>query len=205
LKALTPKAKQTSILIATGALSGFGTTLAYLSVYIAALKYVLPQCHFTKRQLQKAETKSLPIIIARCGYNRHTARALRYAPTAYAGCGFISWYTLQSKGQICLFLKHWWTDTIISKTRRIALAWSQWQTGFSHPILQQPHKTTPHLKTRWIKSLQTALSLLQGQILIHSTYVMPPEREHDIHIMVDWVCQRRNIFQDRDIKIINYC
>jgi hypothetical protein len=33
---------------------------------------------------------------------------------------------------------------------------------------------------------------------------MPPEREHDIHI-IDWVCQRRNIFQDRDIKIINYC
>jgi hypothetical protein len=144
------------------------------------------------------------MIVARCGYNRHTSRALRYAPLSYAGCGFISWYTLQSEGQICSFLKHWRTDTIISKTLRIALAWSQqWQAGFSNPILQQTHAPIPHLESRWIKSLRQALHTLQGQILVNKPYVMRPERENDIHIM-DWVCKHREIFKDNDIRIINY-
>jgi hypothetical protein len=33
---------------------------------------------------------------------------------------------------------------------------------------------------------------------------MPPDRKNDIYIM-DWVCQRREQFKDRDIQIINYC
>jgi hypothetical protein len=42
LRAISTKAKHTSTLIATGAFTRFGTTLAYFTVYIAALKYVLP-------------------------------------------------------------------------------------------------------------------------------------------------------------------
>jgi hypothetical protein len=64
------------------------------------------------------------IILAKCSYNRHTAYAILYAPTAYAGGGFIHWYTLQREGQITNFLKHWRTGTMISTMLRIDLAWS---------------------------------------------------------------------------------
>ena len=74
LKALKAKAKDISILIGTGALSRHGADLAYHAMYCASLKYVLPQCFFTPHTLDQAEAKSLPIILAKQGFNRNTAK-----------------------------------------------------------------------------------------------------------------------------------
>jgi hypothetical protein len=124
LQALQKKAKEIATMIATGALTRHGADMAYQSVYCSSLRYVLPQCYFPYKVLDNAEAKSAPIILAKQGYNRNTAKALRYAPKSIAGCGMTPWKVLQGEGQISLFLKHWRTDTIISKTLRIALAWT---------------------------------------------------------------------------------
>ena len=68
-------------------------------------------------------------------YNRHTAAAILFAPINYAGGGFVHLYMLQDEGQICNFLKHWQTDTVVSKMLKIDVAWAQWQAGTSHAIL----------------------------------------------------------------------
>jgi hypothetical protein len=135
LKILISKMSNISTLIHIANLSRYGATTAYLGIYISSLKYVLPQCFFDDRTLQKAERKTIPLIVAKCGYNRTTAIALRYAPTHHAGCGFVRWQTLQGEGQIHLFMKHLRTDTIISQVLRIAISWCQWQSGLSTSIL----------------------------------------------------------------------
>jgi hypothetical protein len=86
-------------MIATGSLSRHGANMAYQSVYCSSLRYVLPQCYFPYKVLDKAESKSAPIILAKQGYNRNTAKTLRYAPKAFAGCGMIPWKVLQGEGQ----------------------------------------------------------------------------------------------------------
>jgi hypothetical protein len=71
LKALSKKAKQTTMLIATGSLSRYGTQLAYTGVYLSSLKYVLPQCYFEHKNLAKAQAKTASITLAKMGFNRH--------------------------------------------------------------------------------------------------------------------------------------
>ena len=107
LAALTTKANSITTLICISQLSRFGSTLAYHGTYIPSMKYVLPQCFFEEKALDKAERQSLPPLIAKCGYNRKIAIGLRYAPLSYAGCGFVRWSTMQGEGQVTLFLKHW--------------------------------------------------------------------------------------------------
>jgi hypothetical protein len=114
LSALISKSQQQTLLIATGALSRHGAMLAYFGIYIAGLCYVLPQCHFAHSQLDKAETKTISTILAKCGFNWHTPCPIRYAPTSIRGCGMIPWWVLQSEGQLLLFLKHWRTNTMVS-------------------------------------------------------------------------------------------
>jgi hypothetical protein len=121
----------------------------------------------------------------------------------YGGCGFIPWSVLQGEGQVCLFIKHWRTHTIVSRTLRIALAWSQKQTGFSLPILQYPQSAAPHLEARWIRSLREALLNVQGSIIVDRPYTIAPERTNDRHIM-DWIIESKK-FYDKDIRILNYC
>jgi hypothetical protein len=203
LAALTKKAHQIATLLSLSHLSRFGTTLAYQSLYLASLKYVLPQCFFADHVLDRAESKTLPSIIARCGYNRNTALALRYAPLSYGGCGFVRWSTMQGEGQVMLFIKHWRTDTMISITLRVALSWSQWQSGISKPILHNTRIKLPHLECRWLKSLRDFLRHIHARIRVDFPWVVPPERENDIYIMEHAI--RSKIFTDEDLRIINYC
>ena len=150
-------APMTTMLIATGAFSRYGTQLAYAGVYLSSLKYVLPQCYFDHKQLAKTEAKTAPIILAKLGFNRHTHLSIRYAPSSFAGCGMIPWWVLQSEGQLALFLKNWRTDTMISKTVRIATAWSQWQSGLAESFLTDTITPLPHLEARWFQSLRYGL------------------------------------------------
>jgi hypothetical protein len=140
LSALVTKSKQQAILIATGALSRHGALLAYFAVYVASLSYIIPQCHFDHKHLDKAETKTVSTILAKCRFNRHTLRPIRSAPTHFAGCGMIPWWVLQSEGQLTLFLKHWRTNTVISKTLRIATVWCHGNRGYlNHSFTTSTH------------------------------------------------------------------
>lgn len=189
--------------ITTSPLTRFGAMIAYQSVYLPAIQYTLPQSFFTKQSLYKAERKSAHKILAKCGFNRNTAIAIRYAPLSFAGCGFVQWYTLQGEGQILLFMKHWRTTTIISYTLRIALSWSQWQSGTAAAILTDTRTALPHLESRWIKSLRTFLLSINATLRLDNAFTVPRERQHDQHIM-DYVVNSRN-FSQADIVIINYC
>ena len=203
LNALAAKAKQTTMLIATGAFSRYGTQLAYAGVYLSSLKYVLPQCYFDHKQLAKTEAKTAPIILAKLGFNRHTHLSIRYAPSSFAGCGMIPWWVLQSEGQLALFLKHWRTDTMISKTVRIATAWSQWQSGLAESFLTDTITPLPHLEARWFQSLRYGLQKADLTIQLNKTYVVPPERHGDVHIM-QWA-SNSGTYSASKLKVLNYC
>jgi len=203
LAALVEKSQQQALLIATGTLSRHGASLAYFGIYLASLKYVLPQCHFRHDQLDKAETKTVSTILAKCGFNRHTPRPIRYAPSSHAGCGLIPWWVIQSEGQISLFIKHWRTDTIISQTLRVATAWGQWLSGLSHSFLYDVSTPLPHFEAPWLNSLRTSLDRAKMKIHLRHSYVLPPERSNDVHIM-EWAALH-SALPPESLKVLNYC
>ena len=172
-------------------------------MYLASLKYVLPQCYFDHKHLAKAEAKTASTILAKMEFNRHTPLAIRYAPKSLAGCGIIPWWVLQSEGQLSLFIKHWRTDTMISKTLRIATAWCQWQSGLSYSFLSDTSTRLPHLEARWLKSLRYGLNKANLRIQLNKPYVIPPERHKDIHIM-KWASASPT-FLHNNLKTLNYC
>jgi hypothetical protein len=126
LKILMSRMKTISIQNSTSWLSRYGARLAYHGINVAILRYVLPQCHFPSKTLRKAEKQSLPSLYAKCGFSRKTPQAHLFAPVEYGGGGFVHWDVLQGKGQIMHFIKHWRTNSTISTTLRINLAWCQW-------------------------------------------------------------------------------
>jgi hypothetical protein len=203
LKALSTEAKQTTMLIATGSLSRYGTQLGYTGVYLSSLKYVLPQCYFEHKHLAKAEAKAASIIVAKLGFNQHTLVAIRYAPKTMAGCGMIPWWVLQSEGQLSLFIKHWQTNTMISRTLRVATAWCQWQSGLATSFLTNTTTPLPYLEARWLQSLRYGLNKASMKIRLNNAYVIPPERTGDVYIM-QWAASS-TLFTKKGLKMLNYC
>lgn len=197
------KAQRVALLISASPITRNGAFLAYRTIYIPSIGYTLPQCFFAKTVLDRAQQQSIGLIISKCGYNRNTARALMYAPNEFAGGGFLPWYLIQGDGQVKHMIKHWRTDTIISKTMKVALLWAQWQSGHSKPILEDVHTPLSYLECRWVRSLRDFLSTINAKIRVDIPLVASTERQHDFHIMT-YAIQSR-IFSNKDLAILNYC
>jgi len=172
-------------------------------VFLPSIKYTLPQSFFPRQKLDQAQSASVRHILAKCGYNRNTARALVFAPTEYAGAGFLPWYLLQGEGQVTQFLKHWRTTTIISQALRLAVQWAQWQSGLPLPILADTHTDLPYLECRWITSLRSFLKEINAAIYVDDPKVARPETTHDEFIMEH--ARNCGLFTQKDLEVLNYC
>jgi len=85
LKALIAKSQKNSLRIASSQITRFGAYRLYIVAYVQALKFVLPQCYFSKKQLQTAKAKTIGPILSKCGYNRNiSSKVIRYTPYSYS-------------------------------------------------------------------------------------------------------------------------
>jgi hypothetical protein len=134
----------------------------YQSIYIKSIGFVLPNSFFSPKQLHSIHSPAARVFAAKSGYNRNTSLSILYGPTHLAGSGFIALYTIQGCGQISQFLKFWHTRTPTSRLLCVALAWTQYQSGVSTPILSQVQTSLPHLELRWLPSLHTFLSSIEA-------------------------------------------
>ena len=119
------------------------------------------------------------------------------------GGGVVHWDTLQGEGQILHFIKHWRTDTVISFTLRINVAWCQWQAGTSRSILTYT-EPIPYLEARWLPSCRDALHRFGATIETDNSFVPRPERDDDDRYIMEVAIQSKR-FTDKDLRIINYC
>ena len=203
LRDIQAKADHLAILIATSPITRQGAQLAYHTIFIPSVKYSLPQSFYPRSELEQAQAQSLTKIIAKCGYNRNTARAIIYGPTSFAGAGFLPWYLLQGEGQVTQFLKHWRTNSIVSKTLNIAVHWAQWQSGHEAFILDDTTTNLPYLESRWLRSLREFLGAINAHIRLDKSIIALPERQNDIYIMQ--FARECALFTAQELRIINYC
>jgi hypothetical protein len=135
----------------------------YHTIYLPLIN-VLPQTFFTTKELDDTEKKLMPTIFAKEGFNRNTSRDLLYGPSDYAGGGHFRWKWLQGEGQIMNFSKFWRTDGQVSTMLRIAVSWYQQHSGVSFSLFEDIHTPIPYVLARWLHSLRTFLSTIDGQL-----------------------------------------
>lgn len=190
-------------LVSTSPCNRMDSWFYYTSIYVSSLGYVLPNCFFDQKELDKTQQAALRAFLAKCGYNRNTHRAIVFAPIRFGGCGFLSLYMLQGEGQILAFLKHWRTDNDASRLLRIAVSWTQLHLGTSFCFLKDTETPLPHMPGRWLKSLRVFLSTIRGSLDLDKSYLPPIQRENDMYLM-DMVLHA-SCFSDTEICQINHC
>ena len=176
----------------------------YFAMYLPSIGYPLPMTHFTRDQLHRIQQKALSAIIARCGYNRNTHRAIIFGSTKYGGANFRHLYSIQGAGQVQLFLKFWRTPlSQAGKLLRISVSWLQLAAGISSPIFEAVNPSIAYCDSKWLLSLRSYLCHIGGSLRISPTFVPPLEREYD-HFIMDEVIHS-TWFNPREIKLINLC
>jgi exonuclease III len=203
LKMLTKKTTILSRQLASSPATRAQALLFYWAIYLATIRYSLPQCFFSPAALHRAQSKSIPMILAKSGYMRTTSYSILFGPRKFGGGGFIRWYVLQGEGQILLFIKHWRCDEDAGRLLRIAVAWVQYQSGLDTPIFEDVHTPLPYLEARWLPSLRLFLAFIDAKLVLDKPYIAPLQRHNDEYLM------RRildtGIFSASDLHIINCC
>lgn len=167
LRHVQEKANKLALLISISPINRQGAYVAYNTVFVPSIQYTLPQSFFSRKALDKAQSESMSKIIAKCGrYNRKTARAILLAPISHAGGGFLPWYLLQGEGQITHFVKHRRTNSLVSRTLKIAVKWAQWQAGTPISIFEDTTSPIPYLECRWLRSLREFLGFINAKIYV---------------------------------------
>jgi hypothetical protein len=124
-------------------------------------KYWVPtgQLLFYGSSTANHPTQSESSIIAKCGYNCNTKRAIIYGPLEYGGGNFRRLHDQQGIGQVHLFMQHWRTKTTAGKLLRCAVEWAQYCIGTSIPFLEDvTTNLLPHFESKWLKSLREYLA-----------------------------------------------
>ena len=145
----------------------------------------------------------MSIIVPKCGFNRHTKRAILYGPVILGGANFRLLSVEQGIRQTQYFLKHWRQDSTAGKLLKCTLAWLQLSVGVSYSVLDDPHSLLPHMESKWIASLRSFLAQVKASIILDEPQVPEIQREHDAHIM-DLVL-RSEKFKPHEVRKINYC
>ena len=204
LEVLTTKSDYIATTLANSGLSRAETWTYYFTTYLPSVGYAIPMQHFTRNELQQVGKKALNSIIARCGYNRHTHRAIVFGSTKYGGANFRHLYSIQGAGQLQVFLKYWRTPASqAGRLLRISVAWLQLSVGVSFPVFQNVATPLPHSESLWLMSIRKFLCTINGNLQLTPTYVPEKPREGDSFIM-DHILES-SWFSPREIRVLNWC
>ncbi len=176
----------------------------YYACYLPSVGYPLANSIFTSAQLANIQRKAMSLIIAKCGYNRNTKRAIIYGPMEYGGANFRRLYDQQGIAQVQFFLRHWRTRTTAGKLLRCVVEWAQYCVGTSNPLMEHVQEDLPHLESRSLSSLQNYLAFINALLQLENTGVAPlVERKHDEFILDRILSSTK--FNRTKIKRLNYC
>lgn len=178
-------------------------SIFYNTCFLPAVSYPLACSAMSSKQLESIQRTTMSIIIARCGYNRHTKREIIYGPKRLGGADFKSFVNQQGVGQIALLLRHSRSNLVTGKLLRIALSWFQVQVGTTQFLLEDTTTDLPHLESIWIKSIRQFLKSIGGRISLSIPEVNLPQRVNDSAIMDIILASGR--FVPAEIRRLNYC
>lgn len=191
-------------IISTSAMTRQEAWTYYFAMYLTSPGYPLPLSHFSPQQLRDMEKKSLPALIAKCGYNRNTSsRLVLNGPVRLNGAGFRPFATEQGVGQIQYLVKHWTSTLKPGLTQRIAVAWAQTSLGVGWSFLENVTTPLPHFESEWLRVLRNFLKSINGRMRLDDAQVPKTQRVNDTYIM-DHVLASKE-FSAREICRINYC
>ena len=145
----------------------------------------------------------MSIIVPRCGFNRHTHRAILYGPRGIGGANFRLLHVEQGLLQVIYFIRQLRLSTMVGKLISCMMAWLQLSVGVSYPFLEYPSRPLPHMEAVWVASMRQFLASTQTVLQLEDPYIQPRQREHDEYFM-DYILNC-NHYTPAEIRKLNYC
>ena len=175
------------------------TTLARTWAYpVQATSLTLEDCVDIMKPAYK-------VILSKLGSNRHIPLQYRYGPKELNGLGLPHLYTMQGIAKLKALITHMKSGSKIGRTLEGQLEATNIELGTSEHLFDLEYREWELLMTKsWLKSLWEFTD--RYNITVRGNYTTPrPTREYDRFLMEVVMTEKRRLFDDNEIKIINRC
>lgn len=183
---LLAKAQDYQTKIMSSTLPQEAALLSYNVYLLPKLGYPLPALTFTEDQCRTLQSPTLLAVLPKVRFNRHTARSIVFGPIKYGGLNIKSLYSVQSLGQLTLYVGHSRLQDKTSKLLQVSLSYLQLAVGSSTSVFQLPPSTYVNwIDACWLVSLWIFLHKVQLHVTT-STHWMPKTLRQYDKILMDY-------------------
>jgi hypothetical protein len=100
------KANNYAARLITSNLTAMDAFIFHWSTYVVSMTYSLPVTTLDALQLNKIQSRSIPVILNKLGANRHFPHSVAFGPKDFCGLALLDLSIEQGVRQICHFMNH---------------------------------------------------------------------------------------------------
>jgi hypothetical protein len=190
VKVLEEKAKDYQIKIATSKLPREAALLSYNVYLLPKLGYPLPAMSLNENTCYSIQAPTLAALLPKLHLNRNIARSIVFGPIKYGGLAIKTLYSIQSIGQLTLFVGHCREKDKTSTLLNISLSYMQLSVGTCTSVLKLPFsKYGVWLESSWLVSLWRFLQRASLSINLTPQWLPTHNRRGDLALMDHFVTQ----------------
>ena len=148
------------------------------------LGYPLPALTFSEADCHRLQSPTLAAFLPKIHLNRHVARSIVFGSIKFGGLGIRSLYSIQSLGQLTLFIGHIRAADKTDKLLRISLSYLQLVVGSAKTVLMLPTSTySAWTERKWLLSFWTFLKRAKLTSTVTGHWVPEARRTNDFLLM----------------------
>jgi hypothetical protein len=189
-KVLEEKAKDYQLKIATSKLPREAALLLYNVYLLPKIGYPLPAMSLTKNTCYSIQAPTLVALLPKLHLNRIIARSIVFGPIKYGGLAIKTLYSIQSIGQLKLFVRHSREKYKTSTLLNISISHIQLSIGTCTSVLELPFSTYGvWLESYWLVSFWRFLQRSSLHITLTPQWLPTHTRSGDIALMDHFITQ----------------
>jgi len=190
VRVLLKKAKDYQAKIASSNLPREAALLSYYMYLLPKLGYSLPAMCLPENTCHDIQSPTLMAVLPQLHLNRHVAWSIVFGSHKYGGLSLRSLYSVQSLGQLTLFVGHSRARDKASKLLCISLSYLQLVIGSCTSLFALPHrKYSSWLESSWLVSLWYFLDKVKLAVILTRQWLPILPRHADIALMDHFIRQ----------------
>jgi hypothetical protein len=108
--------------------------MAYKMIYIPSMKYSVPACSLSEREIDSIQNFTLDKFLPSMGFEHGSPRALIHGLLEMGGCEILHLFTEMMGMKIETIISHIRADSILGKSIRININYLQLCSGLETPL-----------------------------------------------------------------------
>jgi hypothetical protein len=183
---LSNKSKQYGRKIHTAGLTRKQANMAYKMIYIPSMKYSLPACSLSEKEIDSIQNFTLDKFLPTMGFEHGSPRALIHGPLEMGGCEIPHLFTEMMGMKIETMISHIRADSILGKSIRININYLQLCSGLETPLFSS-RDDIGYLPANWLTHLRHYIIAINGTFHIKNTWTPLKLRENDKILMTEFL------------------